>query len=379
VKRIGIATVTTGFNFGSSLQSFASKVILNDLGYEADLLKLKGSLITGRDIRLKKLFVMIIRSLIYKKNLKALTGHFLKTDKKKISQKTKKYFLEFNKNHLSPKEFSWSELKKKSKNDDYYSFICGSDQVWNGDTLYVDPFYYLEFAPDDKKIAFAPSFGREKLADYNIKTISEKLIKFKALSVREEAGCKIIKNITGKDSLALVDPTLVVSKEKWNELFLLEKRFIENKYILVYFLDKPSDSAELYIERLKKELEIDVIGIPYDFSSKNISKYIDAGPIEFMNLVYNAEYVVTDSFHGTAFSLNFGTMFATFERSYGKSGNQSSRILSILNKVDLINTFEPSELLLKNFDFTQVEYILKEEREKSTNYLKNAFTEGHKQ
>ncbi|KHA61683.1 hypothetical protein NL53_05040 [Vibrio variabilis] len=372
MKKVGIATVSTGYNYGSSLQAYATKKLLAKLGYEGELIRLKGGLVKGRDIRVKKLIVLVMRSLIHKRNVTSIYSQYSKKGIKSISSNSRTFFDDFAREYLQPATYSWGNLKKLAKSKDYSSFLCGSDQVWNGDTFYVDPLYYLEFAPKSKRIAFSPSFGRDKVADYNRKKIAKKIREIPYLSVREDVGCKIIRELTGKSSVVLVDPTLALSRDDWAEEFDLSNRIVSEPYILVYFLDVPSEQAKAFILALQKKLNVKVFSIPYKFNGELDFNHIDAGPIEFLKLVFNAEYVVTDSFHGTAFSMNFGVKFATFERNYGKSGNQSSRVISLLSKVDMMGCFEPNEIIYGHCQSSQAYEKLAVERVKSLKFLENS-------
>ncbi|HHI5045182.1 TPA: polysaccharide pyruvyl transferase family protein, partial [Vibrio parahaemolyticus] len=361
-KKIGIATVTTGFNYGTSLQAFSTKRLLDKIDYEPELLKVKGSIVKGRDIRIKKLFVMVVRSILHKKNIFKL---FVKGKKKSLSHVTKEMFFDFEEQYLSPKSMTWSSLKKIGSSQEYKAFLSGSDQVWIGTSLYPDPLYYLEFAPKRKRIAFSPSFGCSSVPYYNRKNIAKKISKFNAISTREESGVKLVYELTGRHSISLVDPTLMIDKHEWCDLFSLNERLISHPYILVYFLDNPSEKARKYIRELKEQLSVEVIGIPYEFISSVSDRHVDAGPKEFLNLVYNAEYVVTDSFHGTAFSLNFNTPFSTFDRNYNKGIDQSSRITSLLDKVNMLDRFDPEEINLESLNNEYIINFLVEEREKA--------------
>ncbi|HAS6085474.1 TPA: polysaccharide pyruvyl transferase family protein [Vibrio vulnificus] len=373
MKKIGICTVTTGFNYGSSLQAYATKKILSKLGYEPELIKLKGGLIEGRDIRINKTIVMFFRTILYRKSFRNLYAQYFKSKKNKMSETTKSMFFDFSNKQLNPQIYSWNELKKISKEDSYAYFLCGSDQVWNGDAMYVDPLYYLEFAPINKRVAFSPSFGRKDVAGYNKKNIAKKISKIRKLSVREDSGCEIIKNLTGRDSVSLIDPTLVISKDEWNRCFDLSVPIIKEPYVFAYFLDEPSLKAREYLKSIKELYSIKVIAAPYNHTDSFFDDFVDAGPIEFLKLVYNAKYVVTDSFHGTAFSLNFNIPFSTFERNYGKTGNQSSRIISLLEKVGEIDRFETYKLDLEKDMSNKVGNVLNIERDKSIQYLLDAF------
>ena len=170
MKKIGIATVFTGYNYGSSLQAYATKQLLKKIGYDGVVLGQYGSLVPGRDIRLNKIVTMAVRVAIHpsaRKNIKV----YRESPAAVPTDETKALFNDFTQKFIEPEMKRWNELERIAKKDEYLAFLCGSDQIWNGDALYVDPFYYLQFAPFQKRIAFAPSFGRERVAEYNRRSI----------------------------------------------------------------------------------------------------------------------------------------------------------------------------------------------------------------
>lgn len=266
-------------------------------------------------------------------------------------------------------------MKKLAKKEDFKAFLCGSDQIWSGEALYVDPQYYLRYAPKNKRISFAPSFGNDKVANYNKKIIAKYINEIPSISVREESGVSIIRELTGRDAVHLIDPTLILNKDKWSKYLELDKtNFINKDYILAYFLSEPSDYARDYIIRLSKKTNLEVIALPY---LRDESDWFDnvpnAGPIEFVNFVKNAKYVCTDSFHGTAFSVIYHVPFFTFDRQYGNAGSQSTRVTSFLKLVSLTNRFNPSiEVLEAPIDFVKSQSILESERKKTISYLLEA-------
>lgn len=369
-KKIGIATVYTGFNYGSSLQAFATKTILSQMGCEADILKIKGSLIPGRDIRIKKLMAVILRSVIHSGGLKSLKNYG-ESISKVLPQKSKEEFNDFAITHINPRFATYSQLKAFAQSE-YDGFLCGSDQVWNSAVFYVDPFYYLQFAPCDKRVAFAPSFGRDFIPDYNKKIIKKYISEIPHLSVRESSGVPLIEELTGKKAEVLIDPTLVLNDKEWTKCLRLGEKKKE-KYILAYFLDTPSEKAIDFVEKISEKYGLKIISLPYEFENFKWNDYLHtAGPKEFCELVKNAEFVCTDSFHGTAFSLNFNIPFFTFERNYNNAGKQSARIQSILQMVSQTERYEPESMEnCFEISFEVVNKVLEEERNKSKNYLRN--------
>ena len=368
MKKALLTTVFTGYNFGSSLQAYAGKTIIEGLGYDCQLVALK-SLVKGRDIRLKKLMTILFRSVLLRngkggKSLKTYHSGY----RKELIGDSAKLFEEFTAEQLKPKYCSWAELKRLAIQVD--TCFAGSDQIWNSSTLYVDPLYYLRFAPAEKRVAFAPSFGRDFVAKYNIKKMAKWISEFSFLSSREDSGVRIIKELTNREATQLIDPTLIVDGDTWRKrLGIVDKK---QNYILAYFLDVPTEKAKDAIRKLKIELDCEVIGIPYRFDEMNYcDKDIPSGPIEFVELVNNAKCVITDSFHGTAFSINLHTPFYTFGRNYGTAESQNSRVVSILKMMKMEGRFEPEDAVgdLYNIDFKYSESVLERERNNAMTYL----------
>ncbi len=373
-KKVGIATVYTGYNYGSSLQAFAGKQILERLGYAPELLKLKGSLLPGRDIRIRKLLTLLGRSLVRPggfRHLKKYGQSIAKT----LPEGAAEAFLQFQKEALQPRELSYSTLKRLAKGEEFSAFLCGSDQVWNAATLYVDPFYYLRFAPECKRIAFAPSFGRDRMPDYNQKKIAGYIAQIPYRSVRELSGRELIRSLTGLESRVLPDPTLVLSREEWVQALEL-KAAPREPYLLAYFLDSPSEKARLAVEKLSRQLGLSIVALPY-VSEESPWNAAAAGPREFVEYIKNAEFVCTDSFHGTAFSLNFNVPFYTFRRNYQSADSQSARLHSLLALTGMEERYEPElQDLCWELSFASSNEILSRERQKAYDYLQTALRGG---
>ena len=370
MKKIGICTVYTGYNYGSALQAFAVKELVKRSGYIPVVFKLKGSIVKGRDFRIKKFVSIAFRSVFHFKEAKKIKNSYISLYNKNLTQESRSRFEDFYKNQIEPYFISYSRLKKISKSDDYLRFFCGSDQIWNSTSLYVDPFYYLRFAPRYKRIAYAPSFGKSYIPQYNEKIIKKYISDINMLSVREETGKQIIFDLLGKECDVLLDPTLQLTGDDWRTAFNLEN-VVGSKYVVAYFLDQPSDLAKQAIKNYAIEHDCKVIILPYNDEILDGAICYSAGPVEFLDLINFADCVFTDSFHGTAFSVNFNKNFYTFSRNYGSAHNQGDRIVSFLSKVGLENRLD-AEKTQCNIDYNQVNEIMKIEREKSAQHLRNA-------
>lgn len=376
MNKVGISTVYTGYNYGSALQAYSVKRILNKIGYESVIFKLAGSVIPGRDVRLRKILCIAVRMLLNFKLAKKIIGVYGDSMSANFLSDTVSAYHNFFDEQLKIENITWAQLKSKANGDEFCAFFCGSDQIWKADTFYVDPFYYLRYAPKHKRIAFAPSFGRAEIPKYNRNIIRKYISGIPRLSVREESGAEIIESLLGKKVPVLIDPTLMLSLEDWGSEFDL-KSIIDGKYILAYFLNEPSKNTKKQIRNLAKQKKLKIIGIPYAFKDESfIDLVYAAGPIEFLKLIRNADVVCTDSFHGTAFSLNFKVKFYTFERNYGKAGVQSTRIISLLKKTNTEDRFYTDGTLEDTeIDFEYVSSVLNQEKEKGVKYILESLRE----
>ena len=313
---------------------------------------------------------MALRSIIHCKAGKQSVQSYKANYQTELSEKTKRLFSNFYSNNIMPKVIPYSELKRKANSDEYYAFLCGSDQIWNASTMYVDPFYYLEFAPKNKRIAFAPSFGRSAIPDYNCRIIYKRISMIPHLSVRENEGQRIIYNGTGRNAKVLIDPTLVLTEQEWIDSLGIKP--YNKDYVLAYFLDEPSELAKIH---LKREIENGekIICIPR--RAIEGTRALDAGPKEFLRLILSAKRVYTDSFHGTAFSISFHKDFYSFSRNYGAASDQSSRLTSLLDKLNLMERYNSKTAGIITYE--QVDKILSDERKKSKLYLKKSLEEAN--
>lgn len=374
MKKIGICTGYAGYNYGSALQAFATKKIIASFGFEPTIIKPINIIFKNRDIRISKLFTIFFRALFHGRLVDELKRNYSSINID-ISQEKKNVFDEFYKKNLNPQSFVYSSIKREAKKSSFLAFVCGSDQIWNSESLYINPFYYLSFAPEFKRIAFAPSFGRDYIPQYNIQKIGKRVKKIPHLSCREDSGVKLLKQKYNLTAELIIDPTIILEKDEWVKL--LSVRTTQAKYLVVYFLNKPNDSICELINKFIREHNFKVFNISnikdLGFPTKHIS---NCGPIEFLQFISGASMVFTDSFHGTAFSLKFNTPFYVFERNYSRgSGNQSTRITSLLSKVGLLERFNNISLNCNNIDFSFSNNVLDTERRKALSYLKKCLKE----
>lgn len=369
MKKIAIVTLYKD-NFGSILQAYATCTYLKSLKYDCDILQNKISQTYFKKI--KKIPIVLYRCIRYKKYFKERRT-IKKTSEIEgglLSENTKQMMNEFVNNEFKIKNVDNNNLK--SLNNEYDYFITGSDQVWNG----YDEFRYLVFADRCKRIALAPSFGAGDIKPYFKNSIRVALKGFNNLSVREESGVKLIKALLGKEAVRLSDPTVLLSKKEWN--MFAAHGMKKSNYILIHFLNTPNETAIEVINDYLREHSCMAYCICNDYKEYNKLKkheFIDINPYDYVSLISNANYVFTDSFHSSLFSLNLETRFVTFERQYLHGNSQSSRIEDLLKRVDMSNKFVNQRKINLDFDREKMwdsDTLFINERTKIYNYIKIA-------
>ncbi|NMA84105.1 MAG: polysaccharide pyruvyl transferase family protein [Epulopiscium sp.] len=377
--KIGIVTWFHYKNYGTILQAYALQNFLKIKGYNCVLINYipiynKNFLEKVKSGKFKKRIGSKIETYCFK---------FLGSDIKEKLRKRNIAFETFIKKNieLTLKIQSNDDLLKLNDMFDY--FICGSDQIWNPENL--NGVYYLSFVNEEnKKISYAPSFGVRHIPASKKEKIQHWVNKFDKLSVREEDGASILKTLTQKDIEVVVDPTLLLSKTNWEQILVNPN--IHKDYILCYFLGDRKEYWEV-VQKLQKITGYRVVIIPIKFNSY-LQKYdirTSTGPEEFIGLIKNAKLILTDSFHGTIFSLKFEKDFYVFKRFKDKNkGSQNSRIYNILKMLNLEdrlidNNFFISyknDIYIDNYE--QINKVLNEKIEDSTSYLMKTLNEFDK-
>lgn len=353
MKSVGILTINDYNNYGNRLQNYAVQEVIKNYGY------------TAETIQNKKGYYNKNYKVLLKNNIK----NFIKKHSSKPSHKRSTKFLDFNKNiDMSSIMIDLKHIDK-TLNKKYNYFVTGSDQVWNPKFERLTDIDLLNFADNKRKISFSASFGISELPEDKKEYVKQNLQTFKAISVREDAGKKIVEDLTGRtDVEVLVDPTMLLSAEEWDNVSKKPKQLKNDKYILNYFLGELPEIWKKEINRVAKENHCEVINIlnPND-------PFYQTGPSEFLYLEKNAFLVCTDSFHSSVFSIIYDTPFIVFERQ-DKLVSMNSRIDTLLSKFNLQNRRFNGEITENQLscNYKEAKQILEKEKEKSFNFLKKA-------
>ena len=281
--------------------------------------------------------------------------------------KKKKNFKRFEKKYLSLSDKSYHKPEEIVDDADFY--FLGSDQIWNPEiTCGFDKVYFADFdrKKESRAVSYAASLGKGTFSETEIHEFSELLSKLDGISVREDEAKNIIEMKCGKKCEVVLDPTLLLKKEQWEDLV---KKQTRKKYVLLYSLNGYVET-EVLAEKVARYSDIELVelsGRRKPILKKKHEAIYYAGPEEFLSLIYNADYVVTDSFHGTVFSIIFHRPFLTVPHK-----TRGGRIKSILNKLELaersIVGFD-KDIFKKRINWDDVDKKLDLEREKSIKFI----------
>lgn len=365
MKKIGTVTFHNAHNYGAMLQAYALQEILSKEN-KVSIINYRNNLIDNQ----YKLFRPFSKDII--KSAKNFVGDLIKysTNKKRFDK-----FNSFMTDNLNLSKEYKNKEDLFSENLDYDVMITGSDQVWNpGIVGELSDVYTLNFGKDNiKKVSYAASVGNAKLIENNKEEFKAKISKIDNISVREKDAQNELTKVIEKTVEVVLDPTLLLTQEEWNEKIKNCKEEKE-KYILAYVVEKDEEYIKI-LNELSEKTGLKVI----HFSKRNVgynnvlrNAYTD-GPFEFVNLIKNAEYVIATSFHATVFSVIFNKKFFIIPHK-----TTGARVTNLLNLLKIENrtcrTLEEFKKIDYNFktDWKKVNKLLEYERNKSLDWLNKA-------
>lgn len=342
MKKTAIVSCYFQQNYGSMLQAYATQRVLDKMGYENETIDVSGF---NHEIKKAKLIYFMKASLTSDilwvkmgmvKNV--LMKRFSRSEYAFYAQIRKKRFDEFSQSHfrLSCRYNSKKELAEKCE-ENYSAVLVGSDQLWLPGNIAAD-YYTLSFVPKTvNSIAYATSFGQSELPKGTARKAGSFLTKIRHIGVREESGQKLVKELTGRDVPVVCDPTLLLTGEEWMDI-QQRKPMIREPYIFCYFLGGNSRHRE-FAKRLREKTGCKLVALAHlDEFVKMDGIYADmvpydVGPSDFLNLVRNASYVCTDSFHCSVFSMLYERTFFAFYRYGGNTMSSTNSRLDTLFKL----------------------------------------------
>lgn len=387
-NKAGIITLYHGnYNFGGLLQAYALPKVLKDYfkveAEQIDYIPIEKKAKKKDNCNKQAIFPRLYQ-IIYKFGI----IFFDVLCKKNLCQR-KRAFDEFmNEIPHSSITYDYDSIQNISLNQ-YQFFLCGGDQIWNDQKEKQNiKIYTLQFVTTGaKKISYAPSMAvLETTPDFK-RIMSNGLNQLDAISVREKKSVSILKLLTNKKIDVVVDPVLLMTENEWIDVIISPKK--KEKYILCYLL---GDSVEhrKAVKKIAQKIHLPILTFPHIFL--NVVRKCDllfgdihdytSGPLEFLGLIKNAEFVITDSFHACVFSMIFEKPFVVFERNkIGEKGNMNSRIYDFLEEYHLESQLVTEKELedmeeIPQVDFTYAHAHWKKRREESLKYLENALKDN---
>lgn len=384
MKPIGLVTCYFHHNYGSMLQAYATEMIMQQMGLPFQTIACKAPINYMQE---NKILYIIKKLLIadWKMRLGKMKIERAKKDNPMFAKNWEirnKAFDQFAETffHVSPYCKNREELSKMAEN--YSAFLVGSDQLWRTDSV-EHGYYTLEWVPDHiRKIAYSTSIGVKEVPWFQVEKNKRFMNRFDHIALREQSACDLVYKLTGRKVPVVLDPTLLFTGDQWLEIQQQEP-LTNGKYIFCYLLgDNPSQRE--FIKRVKEKTEYKIVAlqqlddyIPSDEGFADEAPYV--GPREFLNYIRNAEYVFTDSFHCSVFSILYKKNFFTFSRfAEGAKQSTNTRIDNLLHITGLEErrmtkdkTIEEVVNFKRNFD--GVDEKLNALRKSSMDYLYNAF------
>lgn len=354
--KLGILTCHDVFNYGSSLQAYALQSRLKDLGAETVILDYKPDymyrLLDWMEVDAPKWQTTALRRWLYRLRMIPFR---LKLIPKYLRYKR------FNRKYLTLTPKTYSSAAQLEALQDYDAFVCGSDQIWNTTKSQCgeDPAFYLSFAGDARKIAYAASFGAGQISLQGQACVKTYLPAFRAVSVRERSGVELLGTL-GISARQVLDPVFLLERSRW-EALAADPGKLPAEYILVYGYDNGVD-----MEALALTLGCQVVSLA---SHSLFSRF---GPEEFLYMIRHARLVVTSSFHAVAFSILFETPFVAMPTGNKALFERLESLLEMTGLQDRIWKPEMSLATMPEVDFAACRPILQAARARSEAFLKEA-------
>lgn len=351
-NKVGVITFHNYDNYGAILQSYALQICLKRLGADAEIINYNCSYISN-PFQLKRIKNKGIFNYIY-----GAIGYICYLPRRRKCNVFRRCM-----NYSEP-----VDSKSIQKMDGRYDiYIAGSDQVWDWHLTDFDRSYFLDFVSKGKKCSYAASIGEHLPAKELQSEYTQLLNRFDHILMRESYGADVVAQLTGKKPECACDPTLLFTREEWESVMAPSKN--RPPYILVYQLGVNPSFVD-FVKRLKKKTGLPVIYIPFPLIGVlKCRLQIALGPSEWLRLFRDAQYVVTDSFHGAVFSILFNKTF--FVRVDGHHVNR--RVQELLNRLHLESRIIRDDLnddvLTTGIDYTFANHELQNIRQDSLNKL----------
>lgn len=359
MKKIVLVTIQDNNNLGNRLQNYALQSVLENNDCKITNLTIKQVYNHSFLLTSKTCIKKILAFLGIKRFVTANAIQYRRSSCVYFTQKYIHDIIAVDRNTIRGKDWSLFDYA-----------LTGSDQVWHNWHRIEDElsFFYLDFIPQEKRISYAPSFGFTEFPEKDLERHRRGLMEMAALSCREQEGCDLIYQLTGRKAEKVLDPTLLLSAEVWKQIEKKPDFRVKDGYLLQFMLGEVSSDYKSEIERIAKEKNIHII----DLNNKNDPRRYGVSPDQFVWLLHQADVVCTDSFHASVFSILFEKDLRVYERISPQHGNMFGRLRDLLEPLDLIENVYGRGQKLNTVLTEENKAYLSREREKSVQYLRKS-------
>ena len=372
--KLAILTQPISTNYGGILQAYVLQAFLRDLGHDVVILNFKEKKLNLYDKSVIFFKRFILRYFFGRKNIDFSFESKYEAIKPSLFKETFDFIDKYFTNLSSPIHNRRDLMRIVGHHFDGY--IVGSDQVWR--PIYSPDIkaFYIDFEHSDavKRVAYAASFGVDKW-EYSFWLtckVRSLVKKFDCISVRESSGVEICRKRLKVDATQVLDPTMLWSEIKYVREFGLKKSEVNGNFIAAYILDL-DDRKSCLIREVANHLALGVTNLYKNGYQALQESFSNPSPVCWLETIYNASFVVTDSFHGCVFAILFKKQFVVL----GNSRRGTARFVSLLEQFDLLDRFVGDEsfmrnVLMKNIDYDRVHLLLEEKRIQSIGFLKES-------
>ena len=371
-NKIGIITMHRVLNYGSVLQTFALFQKIKNLGYQCEVIDYQypneyhRSSNRNNTLLERGLFFLlrIIFFILYR------------------GRKQKRRFREFMDKNLQLSKYYANQEEIYNNPPQYDIYLTGSDQVWNPKCMKGDPVFFCDFVHDGMKVSYASSFSLSCVSSEYFNLYKKYLSDYSHIGIRESSGIALVRSLINKEAKVVCDPTLLLTKREYSRLAEHSEIKINRPYILVYALSyafNPYPALNEVVDNISKQLQLQVVYLHVNsIENYHIGHSItSAGPNEFVRLFMDASFIVTSSFHGTAFALNFENPFYAI---IPNEKTEDSRIYSLLKQVGaedraIISSQKIKTDLLVKMNYLSIIDKLNRYRDDSVAFLKKELSD----
>ncbi len=367
MKKLAIISLYGDRNYGNKLQNYAVQQFFRSFGFETVLAKTPYAYTKDVGGAARRLAAAMLN---YSKHLRQVVfGHAPNTPP--ALRAREEQFRDFTRKHICETDAVIDKYNVKRRLGGCAYYVTGSDQVWN--TMYVgaDPLFYLGFCEPKKRLSIAASFGYTVENNRYAPKMAAHLRDMRLITVRENTAADYVRALCGRESEVILDPTLLIDETEWEAVEEAPGFALPSRYVFTYFLGEVSEARRAQLERFAAQRGCELISM----NDERFEELYALGPAQFVYLIHHASYVLTDSFHGTAFSVIFRKNVAVLKKA-GSEEYMLDRLVTLLNTLGLSSCLtDEASLTGDEVDYTAAEAVLHAEREKARALFRNVFRE----